>query len=401
MSGDDRGNFDESRSDSRERLMRGRQRPVDVDDEDEFLANSGDLRYEGPITFEDEEDGELRADGGGGKVFLTATLIGAAVILLIGVALWLRRDGDTSTSSLSAQVRPAPATQDAPRVSQSPALADRAALPPGVASPLDGATRGTDPAELAVERAPRPESKAQDAPLQSASEIPAAGTPAHEPAIEPAREPATERATLAEPPLERPAPRPASTALEERAAEPVREPVKKTAAKPAVETRAAKPAETPGVAKAEPAPKPAKVEKVAKSEPRAEPAKVEKAAKAEPRPEPAPAEAGSVHALVAAGKLRAAAQAGLQRAHAGKGYTLQLLYACSQETVTRAFGAVGDEKLFLVPAANSKKSCYRLMWGQYPSHDGAVSAASSVPDYFRAHKADKPIPVALDKLAGS
>ncbi len=390
MSGDDRGNLDETRSDSRERLMRGRQRPVEVDDEDEFLANSGDLRYEGPITFEDEEDGELHGDGGGGKVFLTATLIGAAVILLIGVALWLRRDGDTSASStLSAQVRPAPATTDAPRVSQSPAETDRATLPPGVASPLDAATRPaaatTEPAATPLAEPPPAEAKLAeskpaeskpaeprpaDVPLQSASGTAGPGATT--------REPAPARTALVEPPVERPAPRAASTTLEERAPEPVREPVKKAAAKPVVEEHA-----------------PAKTAKAART-PKAD---------AEPEPQPAPSTSSTsstnVHALVAAGKLKAAAQAGLQRAHAEKGYTLQLLYACSPETVTRAFHAVGDDKLFLVPAANSKKSCYRLMWGRFPSHDGAAAAVGSVPDYFRQHKADKPIPVALDKIAGS
>lgn len=57
-------------------------------------SNSDDLRYEGPVTFDDlDDDDDYGGQNGGGKVFLTAAVIGAAVILVVAVALWLRRDG--------------------------------------------------------------------------------------------------------------------------------------------------------------------------------------------------------------------------------------------------------------------------------------------------------------------
>jgi hypothetical protein len=92
----------------------------------------------------------------------------------------------------------------------------------------------------------------------------------------------------------------------------------------------------------------------------------------------------------ARGLLRAGGYAGAARAFAtelqggARGrYTVQLLVACSEETVQKAVSAVPAGELFILPVNYKGKSCYRLCWGVYRNEPEAASAGSSLPDYFR------------------
>jgi hypothetical protein len=89
--------------------------------------------------------------------------------------------------------------------------------------------------------------------------------------------------------------------------------------------------------------------------------------------------------LLEAGRLDEAAGgflANLRRAPVGSA-SVQLLVACSTETVQKAVASVGASELVIVPVNYKGRDCYRLCWGVYDSSAGAASAVRSVPDYFR------------------
>ncbi len=78
---------------------------------------------------------------------------------------------------------------------------------------------------------------------------------------------------------------------------------------------------------------------------------------------------------------------------AGRGaHTVQILVACSDETLTKAQQNAPNPDLFIVPVAYQGRSCYRLCWGIFDSEARARSAAEQVPAYFRENGA-KPKPV--------
>jgi hypothetical protein len=64
-------------------------------------------------------------------------------------------------------------------------------------------------------------------------------------------------------------------------------------------------------------------------------------------------------------------------------YTVQLLVACSDETVSKAVEAVSAPDLFIVPVTYKGRSCYRMCWGLYDSEPRARAGIGSVPEYFR------------------
>lgn len=78
-------------------------------------------------------------------------------------------------------------------------------------------------------------------------------------------------------------------------------------------------------------------------------------------------------------------------------YTLQLLVACSAETVQKAVSNVAAQELFIVPVKYKGHDCYRLCWGMFESEGRARSAAHGVPDYFRKGGAT-PKPVATSGI---
>jgi hypothetical protein len=63
--------------------------------------------------------------------------------------------------------------------------------------------------------------------------------------------------------------------------------------------------------------------------------------------------------------------------------SVQLLVACSGETVQKAVTNVSSPELFILPVKYQGRDCYRLCWGLYPGAAQAASATRSLPDYFR------------------
>lgn len=63
-------------------------------------------------------------------------------------------------------------------------------------------------------------------------------------------------------------------------------------------------------------------------------------------------------------------------------HTVQILVACSDDTVQKAVQAVSAPDLFIVPVDYKGKSCYRVCWGIYDSEGKARAAVASVPGYF-------------------
>jgi septal ring-binding cell division protein DamX len=64
-------------------------------------------------------------------------------------------------------------------------------------------------------------------------------------------------------------------------------------------------------------------------------------------------------------------------------FSVQLLVACSEETVGKAVANASGPDLLILPVNYKGKSCYRLCWGLYESEARASSALGSVPAYFR------------------
>jgi hypothetical protein len=90
-------------------------------------------------------------------------------------------------------------------------------------------------------------------------------------------------------------------------------------------------------------------------------------------------------AQLAAGRLPEAARgfaAHLRAAPAGT-TSVQLLVACSGDTVQKAVTNVASPELYIVPVRFQGRDCFRLCWGLYTSASQATSAARALPDYFR------------------
>jgi septal ring-binding cell division protein DamX len=62
---------------------------------------------------------------------------------------------------------------------------------------------------------------------------------------------------------------------------------------------------------------------------------------------------------------------------------VQLLVACSEETIQKAVQQVDSAELFILPVSLKGRACYRVCWGVYPDSERAASALHSVPAYFR------------------
>ena len=103
------------------------------------------------------------------------------------------------------------------------------------------------------------------------------------------------------------------------------------------------------------------------------------------KPAPAPAPGGADgRALLDAGRLGEAAEAFAAQLRAQPHrYTVQLLVACADDTVTKAVQNVGSERIVIVPVTYQGRSCRRLCWGTYEDAASAQSAVRGVPEYFR------------------
>jgi len=93
---------------------------------------------------------------------------------------------------------------------------------------------------------------------------------------------------------------------------------------------------------------------------------------------------GEARSLLRSGQFPTAAHAfAAQFRRAGTAFTVQLMVACSDETVKKAVNSVGQDELYIVPVDHKGRSCYKIGWGLYDSESRAASALKALPDYFR------------------
>lgn len=94
---------------------------------------------------------------------------------------------------------------------------------------------------------------------------------------------------------------------------------------------------------------------------------------------------GDARSLLQQGRLDEAARGfvtNIKKASGGS-FSIQILVACSGETVQKAVENVPAPELYILPVNYKGRDCYRLCWGLYESQARADSALGSVPDYFR------------------
>jgi hypothetical protein len=103
-------------------------------------------------------------------------------------------------------------------------------------------------------------------------------------------------------------------------------------------------------------------------------------------PRPAPPAAADGQALLRSGNYPAAARAFVSstRAAGKSAAVIQLLIACSTETVQKAVDSGNASELVILPVDFKGRDCYRLVWGVYPSSTRATAALRDVPEYFRS-----------------
>jgi len=69
-------------------------------------------------------------------------------------------------------------------------------------------------------------------------------------------------------------------------------------------------------------------------------------------------------------------------------FTVQLLVACSPETVQKALDKVAADDLYILPVSYKGKNCHRICWGLYREEAVADAAIPSLPEYFRQNGAN-------------
>jgi hypothetical protein len=109
-------------------------------------------------------------------------------------------------------------------------------------------------------------------------------------------------------------------------------------------------------------------------------------------PPASPLDSGPVteaRSLMRKGSLGPAAKgfAANVKAAVGSPFTIQLLVACSADTVQKALDKVAADDLYILPVSYKGKSCHRICWGLYDTETGADAATRSLPDYFRQNGA--------------
>jgi hypothetical protein len=101
-------------------------------------------------------------------------------------------------------------------------------------------------------------------------------------------------------------------------------------------------------------------------------------------PRPAPTATADAHKLLQNGSYSEAAEefaSGLKKS--GARFSIQILVACSTETIQKANQSVPGDELYILPVAFKGRSCYRLCWGSYPTEEAAAAALRVLPEYFR------------------
>jgi septal ring-binding cell division protein DamX len=68
-------------------------------------------------------------------------------------------------------------------------------------------------------------------------------------------------------------------------------------------------------------------------------------------------------------------------------FTVQLLVACSSDTVQKALDRVSADDLYILPVSYKGKNCHRICWGLYREDAAAEAAISGLPDYFKQNGA--------------
>ncbi len=113
-----------------------------------------------------------------------------------------------------------------------------------------------------------------------------------------------------------------------------------------------------------------------------------------------PASLDDARALLRAGDLGPAARAFALhvRASSRDTFSIQLLLACSAETIGKAVAQAGAPELFIVPIRYRGRDCHRVCWGLYEGRARAESALRSVPPYFREGGATPKILTAAELL---
>jgi septal ring-binding cell division protein DamX len=64
-------------------------------------------------------------------------------------------------------------------------------------------------------------------------------------------------------------------------------------------------------------------------------------------------------------------------------FSIQLLVACSSDTVEKALANVAAPDLYILPVNYKGRPCYRICWGLYDNETRADSAVRTLPEYFR------------------
>jgi hypothetical protein len=109
-----------------------------------------------------------------------------------------------------------------------------------------------------------------------------------------------------------------------------------------------------------------------------------------PAPPPQSGSAGLADAREAfrRGEYRDAARSFAANLRTARGsHTVQILVACSDETLQKAQASVPAPELYIVPVDYQGRSCYRLLWGLFDSESRAQAAVAQVPAYFRENGA--------------
>jgi len=112
-------------------------------------------------------------------------------------------------------------------------------------------------------------------------------------------------------------------------------------------------------------------------------------------PAAGPVVSGSGYEAMKAGRLSDAATifASAARSRAGE-FSVQLLVACSAQTIEKALLNDPSPELFVLPATVGGKPCHRMMRGYYSTEDAAARAVLALPPYYVTEGA-KPRAIAI------
>jgi hypothetical protein len=165
-------------------------------------------------------------------------------------------------------------------------------------------------------------------------------------------------------------------------------------------TASLKPSTVPSAAATAP-PTPAATASPVKASPLATPPPTP-AAKATPTPLPKAASAGAslddARAALRKGRFDDAAR-GFQSVlkESKSSHSVQILLACSTDTLQKAVDAVQASEFYVLPVHYKGKDCYRVGWGLYESEAKATAGVRGVPQYFRQGGA-RPKVVSLSEM---